>query len=390
MKIPFSSVDPAGMAGICLIAVYVTVGGSCASTSFFGKQETIRIEDGAVVLPKGPYQLYLAPGEVLIGAELPTGHSATLSYWKEGAPTETTAVSFKPAWDRISYIHLIGLEPGSPYQFKVSVGDQSTRVFPLITGVKGDDPFTFHVIGDSKEGCKEAHCKLVGLMTERPASLYVHLGDYVRHGDWVNDWNMFFELHRPLMDRVPILPVAGNHDVSAAGLYTGLFLMQQRGPDLRRYYSTRFGNTLFIILDTTSPIVVGDNQHRFLQAALEQSKSKEIEHVFIMLHDPIYSSGRHGSSKGLANSVKPLIENYSVTAVIAGHDHHYERTKQIKGIVHIVSGGGGAPFGNLDQKAFCEKAVIAFHFLEVEVNGSKVRLKAINQRGEIIDEVQLK
>jgi predicted phosphodiesterase len=375
---------PLVMALICIATV------SCFGGYYLADKGVLLDVDGTLILPMGPYQRYIGPGELLIGAQIPKGHKGVATYWKVGEKAKSVKVQFEPAWDRIKYVHLAGLHPEADYVFKISAGNHSTRGYPIVTGVKKDKPFRFLAIGDTKSDCYKVHETLVGHMSHKQASFYIHLGDYVRQGDRFEDWDEFFDIERPLMNRMPILPVVGNHDTSDAALFTGFFLMNQESHFPKRYYKVKFGNVLVISLDTRPTIAVGDAQYLFLQQALELSRSSEIDHVFIALHEPLYSSGRHSSTKKLAESILPLIERYPVTAVLSGHDHHYERSKPINGIVHIVTGGGGAKLTPVVQTSFCEKALETFHFLEFLVDGDHVTLKSINLQGKVIDEVRIK
>jgi 2',3'-cyclic-nucleotide 2'-phosphodiesterase (5'-nucleotidase family) len=39
-------------------------------------------------------------------------------------------------------------------------------------------------------------------------------------------------------------------------------------------------------------------------------------------------------------TLEPILRRHHVDLVLAGHDHHYERTHPIDGITYVVSGGG--------------------------------------------------
>ena len=46
---------------------------------------------------------------------------------------------------------------------------------------------------------------------------------------------------------------------------------------------------------------------------------------------PLYSSGRHGSTPGAREALEPILSRRHVDLVLAGHDHHYERTRPDRG-----------------------------------------------------------
>jgi len=56
-------------------------------------------------------------------------------------------------------------------------------------------------------------------------------------------------------------------------------------------------------------------------------------------HHPIFSSGAHGPSRGVASHIRPLLERYGVQAYFNGHDHDLEHL-QSAGVDYICSGSG--------------------------------------------------
>jgi len=56
-------------------------------------------------------------------------------------------------------------------------------------------------------------------------------------------------------------------------------------------------------------------------------------------HHPIFSSGAHGASAGVAAHVRPLLERYGVQAYFNGHDHDLEHL-HARGVDYICSGAG--------------------------------------------------
>ena len=70
--------------------------------------------------------------------------------------------------------------------------------------------------------------------------------------------------------------------------------------------------------------------------------------------------GRLGSELDARRAFSPIFEKHDVDLVIAGHDHHYERTKRQNGVEYIVTGGGGAatyPVDPSDFSAFAEEVM---------------------------------
>lgn len=130
-------------------------------------------------------------------------------------------------------------------------------------------------------------------------------------------------------------PVPGNHDWHTHDLapYLDYFAL----PGNERYYSVSWGPVDLFLLDSDQAepdgIDVGSAQARWLQGALAASTAPW---QLVLLHHAPHSSGRHGSTSAL----QWPFAAWGADAVIAGHDHAYERIER-DGIVYFVNGLGG-------------------------------------------------
>ena len=104
-----------------------------------------------------------------------------------------------------------------------------------------------------------------------------------------------------------------------------------------------------VVLSTEDELRPGSAQHRFAEKALK-SGAQDNMLMAIVLHEPPYSSGKHGSSLKVRQVIHPLARKYGVELVLAGHDHDYERTKAIDGVTYVVSGSGGRTDSRGDTK----------------------------------------
>ncbi len=364
---------------------------SCSSTYYFGSYPTQLTDNyGNLELPIGPFLIPAGPGEILIGAQLPDGEQGRVEFWPVGENEKVSEALMSPSWDRFVYARLTSLEAGQRYEYRIVVKDHSTVSYSVLPTPTKEQPFVFVVMGDSKLGCRQAHCKIVRELEKHPAELYIHLGDLVRTGDNTADWGDFFRIEKNLLAATPIAPVLGNHDQSIAGFFEKIFLLPQVTGGTHRYFSFNYGNSLFIVLDGVGAILTGDTQLCFLERALQQAKVDEVEHIFVAVHSPLYSSGKHGADPGHRAALLPLLEKYGVTAVFSGHDHHYERSKPQNGVVHFVSGGAGAELTPVNQQAHAARVLLGFHFLKITVLGPTVILQAISDTGQVLDEVKIK
>lgn len=181
-------------------------------------------------------------------------------------------------------------------------------------------------------------------------------------------------------------PALGNHDwrTPKVAPYRDYF----RLPGNERYYEVRWGPVHLFALDsdTEEPDGCdrGSRQARWLENALAGSIAPW---RIVYFHHPPYSSGRHGSS---AHMQWPFFE-WGASAVLAGHDHTYERIEHDGGL-YLVNGLGGHPrrysFGtplpgsrlrfNADHGA-----------LKIEATATALELQFVTRAGTVIDRVTL-
>ena len=131
-------------------------------------------------------------------------------------------------------------------------------------------------------------------------------------------------------------PALGNHDWYTPGAqpYLDYFTL----PGNERYYAVRRGPIEFFILDTYKSEPDGyaadSVQAQWLR---DQLATSDAPWQIVVLHYPPYSSSvRHGSDR----TVQWPYADWGADAVIAGHDHMYERV-QANGIPYFVNGAGG-------------------------------------------------
>lgn len=140
-------------------------------------------------------------------------------------------------------------------------------------------------------------------------------------------------------------PVLGNHDYSDGGglnEYLNYFTLPGAGiassntSGNERYYDFVIGPVHFFAVDSQGALNSASDrnaQQTWLQAQLAASTA---EWQIVLLHHAPYSSGQHGST----TAMQWPFASWGADAVIAGHDHTYERL-DIGGIPYFVNGLGG-------------------------------------------------
>ncbi|MCB0002947.1 MAG: metallophosphoesterase [Anaerolineales bacterium] len=138
-------------------------------------------------------------------------------------------------------------------------------------------------------------------------------------------------------------PALGNHDWgTTAGEppvpqpYLDYFSLPD-GPGQERYYDMRLGPVHIFTLDSDphepDGVAATSPQARWLQDALAAS---DAPWKLVVLHHAPYSSGLHGST----TYMRWPFGEWGADAVLAGHDHDYERL-DVDGLPYFVNGLGG-------------------------------------------------
>jgi len=151
-------------------------------------------------------------------------------------------------------------------------------------------------------------------------------------------------------------PVLGNHDWYPGHIrpYLDYFIL----PGNERYYVFENGPAHIFILDSDPNEPDGRNLESIQAGWLkEQLETTEAPWKLVFLHHPPFVSSQRAADK----EVQWPYARWGADAVIAGHDHLYERL-QIDGIPYIVNGLGGR-HGNLNP----------IHRLLLPLSSSQVR-----------------
>ena len=271
-----------------------------------------------------------------------------------------------------------------PIAYRVRVGKKTTATYRFRTGVGADEPFRFAIYGDTRSR-HGVHAAVIDAMAREDVAFVVHTGDMVHRGGVKEQWDLFFQIERPLLVDTPIFPSIGNHDLSGPGYYERYFLLGRTSRG-RRYYSYDYGNLRLIALDGGIEGRSGSLQYAFADRALADAAARGMM-TMLFLHWPPYSSGMHGSQLDVREPIEYLVKRYGVELIVTGHDHQYERTVPIEGAIYIVSGSAGAPTRTIDPEWFTAHARTEPHYVlvDVEPDARTMTVRAINLDGNVFD-----
>jgi 3',5'-cyclic AMP phosphodiesterase CpdA len=193
-----------------------------------------------------------------------------------------------------------------------------------------------------------------------------------------------FGMYREMMSAIPFFPASGNLDYGTddAEPFRDAFALPENGgaQGLERWYSHDWGPLHVVVLDTEK---IGPVQQRWLKADLAANASP---FTVVVMHRPPYSSGSRGSSPAARDAFVPLFEQ-RVDLVLAGHDHDYERTRQMGRVTYIVTGGGGRGTRAVGKSEFTAVSVRVAHFVHVSVDEELMLVVAIDGLGVPFDAV---
>ncbi len=322
---------------------------------------------------------------------------------------ETKECAQKIAASAAATIHEIrieGLKPGTQYFYRTtSLSAQSEESGTITTEVRtfqtdsgAETPFAFAIISDTQGNPPVAGALAEMAWGHRPNFLLVP-GDLVSTGGVKSQWvNEFFESMNPLVSRVPFFPVLGNHEQNASNYYDYASL-----PEPEYYYTFRYGNAQFFMIDTNKKCGPESEQYQWLEKQLSASTA---DWKFVCHHHPPYSSdendygnlwSQNKSRRGDVNArqMSALYDQYKVDVVWTGHIHSYERTWRIRdgrpveagGPIYMITGGGGGPLETPGpfRTPFSNLVRRGHHYAMVWINGGLFEFKAYDLEGRLFD-----
>jgi len=339
---------------------------------------------------KGPYLQDLAPTSITVMWQLDEPIPAKLVVSGPGGDRELDVKA-----DRVAEARVDGLEPAKRYRYKVIAGGQTWDGEFATAPPNGQDvPFSFIVVGDSRNGM-EQHRRVVERMSQEVPDFVLGTGDMVDEGFREDEWQQFFDVENQMLRDNVYFPALGNHDRQGKGrtadAYRAYFSVPENGGDTERYYAFTYGSSRIIVLDSNAYSFALTDQTAWLERELTAARQdSSIRHIFVDMHHPPFSVSLHGGARDLRERWTPLFEKYQVTAVFSGHDHVYERAEH-NGIRYFVSGGGGAPVyprrakpNPIDEEAV-KKFERVVHYLRVTLTGNRIEVNAIRADGTLIE-----
>jgi len=353
----------------------------------------------AVSLRKGPYLIYPDGNSMMVLWQLYDGGVSCNLKWGKDANYADGDVSVIAYGVDHQYSYTIeNLDPGLKYYYVVEAGGSNYAGSFYSAPTPGTENLKFMVYGDTRwdpvwqpgdVGTYDhdlVNQAMISTYLADPAYQTITLfgGDWVNNGAIEGDWDEeFFPRNRynivDFQANMPINGCKGNHD------YGTLFYKYWPYPYYvtSHYGSFDYGPIHVAVVDQYVDFSQGSAQYIWLENDLANS-SKEWK--FIFLHEPGWSCGGHADNLTVQTDIQPLCLTYGVDIVLAGHNHYYARA-DVNGIMHITTGGGGAPGGDPPYPD-AENIVASaggLHFCKIDIQGNVLNFVVETIDGTILD-----
>lgn len=299
--------------------------------------------------------------------------------------TPIAEVAGRPAGTAATLAARVGdLDPRTSYCYRLDDDRGPLTAWATLTLAPPADPERvdrFVVVGDSGVGSAAQHALARRLATV-PADAILFLGD-IAYGSGTRTQlqTRFFDVYAELFQRLPVYAAIGNHDnaTQRGRPYEEMLVL----PGNERWYSVDLGDVHFVVLDTTQ---IGAAQAAWLEADLAAAQRR---FTVVLAHHPPYTAAWRGPNRKFRRTFVPILQRHGVDLVLSGHEHHYERSHVVAGIVYIVSGGGGAPLTRVGKGGHTRVARAVHHYLALEVRSDQLVVRAVDIDGKTFDEVIL-
>ncbi len=337
---------------------------------------------------------------------LVTNDSATI-FWRTEVPTDATvnygvnssileSVS-NGTLDTDHFITLTGLEMDTKYYYQAaSSGDQS-EAYHFYTAPADGEEFRLVIAGDNRPGTSTAPIQpdvfpeLVDLIIAEEPHMVILLGDFVlgvtgSESENLLAWKLVTDITDRMGHYAPVIGVIGNHDTGVSyGAYQPQYFLDAfiNTGEKKTYFSFDYAGVHFTVLDSEE---VG-LEHRItgtqLNWLVQDLSENEDKMKFVFCHQQIYPNNHIGSALDVnpeeQAALQELLEEKNVTLFAAGHDHSYDRLT-VNGVVHLTSGGLGAPPGSSPWSD------TVYHYVMTIVSEHSVNFTVINSDGVLHDQ----
>jgi acid phosphatase type 7 len=321
----------------------------------------------------------------------------------------------------IHTLTLKGLVAGKTYCYRVGYGNNWSAISTFTTESNETKNFRFLIFGDSQSGVasdtsyKAFSTTIHNAYKANPDSrFFINMGDLVEVGGYYIHWNNWFEAVKDIINKIPAMPVLGNHDTYKDSIWGGgsekpkYFIRQFKVPQQNipdefkgQIYSYDYGDVHFAVWDSQF------REEKFNDATIKKEldwlrkdlKSTDKKWKVVLFHKPPYYNSASRSNDKLKILLQPIIDSAHVDIVLNAHEHVVSWTYPIKadtfalkpslGTVYYLTGRSGNKWYNDTVSkvwnAYVYNPQEMPNYIVAEVNDGKFKLTVFKQDGTPVD-----
>ncbi|KAK6122883.1 hypothetical protein DH2020_043409 [Rehmannia glutinosa] len=263
----------------------------------------------------------------------------------------------------------VGIEKGRKMDREKTMPVSNPKSYPSRIAVMGDLGLTYNSTStvEHLRSNKPDLILLVGDVSY--ANLYLTNGtgsdcyscsfsDTPIHETYQPRWDYWGRYMQPVISKVPIMMVQGNHEIEEQAQnrtfasYSSRFAFpsKESGSSSTFYYSFNAGGIHFIVLGGYVAYNKSDDQYKWLEKDLANVNREITPWLVATWHPPWYTTytAHYREAECMKVAMEDLLYQYGVDIVFNGHVHAYERSNRVYnynldpcGPVYIAIGDGG-------------------------------------------------
>lgn len=321
---------------------------------------------------------------------------------------------------KTTFIHTVtlqNLQPGTEYEYRLGCGDKRSEWFRLTTAQ--GNKYKALIFPDSQSANYKSweDVAMPAWQRNQDARFFIAMGDLVDNGEHAYQWNEWFSRIRPMITRIPVAPVLGNHETYTSDwkvrmplAYLHYFQLPEGAPEKYRnqFYSFDYGDVHFVVLNNLmremeqfQPEMLQE-QMAWFRADMEKTKKKW---KIVLMHKDVLRYGfltrKTTRTEGISEEGKifmPLFDRYGVDVVLTAHLHTYRNRGRIynfarsnKGPLYILTGvAGDVRYPNLWKRHSLDVALApqpeTNNYLVMEADSDKLKFSCYLPDGTKVDE----
>jgi Ca2+-binding RTX toxin-like protein len=295
-------------------------------------------------------------------------------------------------------IDVTDLDAGSDYQYRVRMrprgvatafATSAAETIPVTPIVDTPATLEFAVWGDSRPVLGEAlqpqvFYRLMEKIAGERTAFHIAVGDNVNLTgaqpfneeiaiDFYRGWRYAYDIAG---GSGYMFFALGNHDEDlpeplrsiAVTARLRATVQPMTGDALQRYYSWRWGDALFVVMDGSAANPKAGQVNWVLQTIQQPARWK-----FVFNHYPFFNSDRGIANAAVRDQLHAAFVAAGVNVVFQAHDHWYADTV-VDGIHYTTSGGAGSPLRPEDLRF---SPISEHHYLRVQLVPNSVTVNAI-------------